>query len=178
MLGVAGNEIPASSEELTSSAAMAPPWSASARRAPRLLSSRAVRSVSNGPNYIPLRGYVTGPPWTMDAVHGRSAGRSTRTVVDRANPGATGPATWSAAERWEFCTLTPCFKQINPRSNLVQKYLILIMFSSILNPVLLYNSARSPKPLENLVLILLNSFLIQFIHRNAINFVLCITFTF
>ena len=34
--GVAGNEIPASSEELTSLAAMAPPCSASARRAPRL----------------------------------------------------------------------------------------------------------------------------------------------
>jgi len=31
LLGVAGNEIPASSEEFTSSAAMAPPWSASAQ---------------------------------------------------------------------------------------------------------------------------------------------------
>ena len=145
---MAGNEIPASSEELTSSAAMAPPWSASARRAPRLLSSRAVRSVSNGPDYIPLRGYVTGPPWTMDAVHGRSVGRSTHAVVDRANPGATGPATWSAADRWGFCTLTPCFKQINPRSNPVQKYFFLILFSFVLNPVLLNNSARGPDPLE------------------------------
>ena len=53
---------------------------------PRLLSSRAVRSDSNGLDYIPLRGYVTGPPWTMGAVHGRSVGRSTHTVVDRANP--------------------------------------------------------------------------------------------
>jgi len=31
LFGVAGNEIPASSEELTSSAAMAPLWSASAQ---------------------------------------------------------------------------------------------------------------------------------------------------
>jgi len=53
---------------------------------PRLLSSRAVRSVSHGPDCIPLWGYVTGPPWTMGAVHGRSVGRSTRTVVNRANP--------------------------------------------------------------------------------------------
>ena len=30
LFGAAGNEIPASSEEFTSSAAMAPPWSASA----------------------------------------------------------------------------------------------------------------------------------------------------
>ena len=51
LFGAAGNEIPASSEEFSSSAAMAPPWSASARRAPRLLSFRAVRFVSNGPDY-------------------------------------------------------------------------------------------------------------------------------
>jgi len=31
LFGTAGNEIPASSEELTSSSAMAPPWSASAQ---------------------------------------------------------------------------------------------------------------------------------------------------
>jgi len=53
---------------------------------PRLLSSRAARSVSNGPDRIPLRGYLTCPPWTMGTVHERSVGRSTRTVVDRANP--------------------------------------------------------------------------------------------
>jgi hypothetical protein len=36
----------------------------------------------NGSDYIPLRGYVTSPPWTMGAVHGRSVSRSTRPVVD------------------------------------------------------------------------------------------------
>jgi hypothetical protein len=77
-----------------------------------LLSLRAVRSSSNGPDYIPLRGYVTGPRWTMGAVHDRSVSRSTRTMVDRANPSPPrGPL--SASETAEqFCTLTPLF-QVN-----------------------------------------------------------------
>ena len=51
-----------------------------------LISLGAVRSCSNGPDYIPLRGYITGPRWTMGAVHGRSISRSTLTGVDRAKP--------------------------------------------------------------------------------------------
>jgi len=86
LFGMAGNAISASSEELTSSSVMAPPRPALAQGSSPSFLPRAVRSVSNDPDYIPLRGYLTGPQWTMGAVHGRSVSRSTRSVVDRANP--------------------------------------------------------------------------------------------
>jgi len=90
LFGTAGNEIPASSEEPTSSAAMAPPWSASAQASapPPFFLSRPIgfqRPRLHTPSGLCNRS-------TVDAVHARTTGRSTRTVVDRANPGTTrGP---------------------------------------------------------------------------------------
>ena len=87
LFGVVGNATPTSSEEVTSSAAMALSRSAPAPgSSPPLLSPRAVRSDFNGSDYIPHRGNVTSPPWTMGAVHVRSVSRSTRPMVERANP--------------------------------------------------------------------------------------------
>ena len=87
LFGVAENAILASSEELPSSAAMASLRSAPAQGNPHpSFSPGAVRSDFSGSDYIPLRGYVTGPRWTMGAVHGRSVSRSMRTMVDQANP--------------------------------------------------------------------------------------------
>ena len=54
LFGVARNAFPASSEELTSSVAMAPPCSVLAQGSPPPFSPRAIRSVFSGSDYIPL----------------------------------------------------------------------------------------------------------------------------
>jgi hypothetical protein len=55
----------------------------------------------------------------MGAVHGRSVNRSTRTVVDRANPSAprgppVGQRRGQPRTAGRFCTLTPLFRVNQP----------------------------------------------------------------
>ena len=146
LFGAAGNEIPASSEELTSSAAMAPPWSASAQASapPPFFLSRPIgfqRPRLHTPSGLCNRSTVDhgrGPRALGRPVHACRGGPS-QSRHDTWPP--RRPATRSAADRRKFCTLTPLFQANQPA---VQPSSKVFLF----NPVLLNNSARSPDPLE------------------------------
>jgi len=180
---MAGNVISASTEELTSSAAMVPLRSALARGHSPLLSPQSRPIWFQQPRLHTPSGLCNRS--TVD--HGRGPRRPCRPVhAHRGGPSQPQPTTWPPVGQRrgqprtakQFCTLTPLFRVNQPA---VQPSSKVFLFNPIffnLNPALFYNSVRSPELLEKSVLILLNLFLIQFIHRNVIQLVLCITFTF
>ena len=116
---VAGNEISASYEELTSSATMEPPWSASAQASapPPFFLSRPIgfqRPRLHTPSGLCNRSTVDrgrGPRALGRPVHAQSGGPS-QSRHDTWHP--CRPATRLAADRWRFCTLTPLFQTNQP----------------------------------------------------------------
>jgi len=89
-------------------------------------------------------------PWVQSMALGRPV------HAHSGGPSQPPHATWSPVGQrcgqpraaGDFALEPPCFKQINPRSIPVQKYFFLILFSFVLNLVLLNNSARGPDPLK------------------------------